>query len=99
MRAGWAYFVSFQKAAEDFSQFAQTKLTVPVLTIGGEKANGAALAKQAQLVATNAKSVILPNTGHWVMEENPKATMDALVAFLSPQPMTVDPADAPRTPQ
>jgi pimeloyl-ACP methyl ester carboxylesterase len=83
MRAGWAYFVSFQKAAEDFSQFAQTKLPMPVLTIGGEKANGAALAKQAQLVATNAKSVILPNTGHWVMEENPQATMDTLVAFLN----------------
>jgi pimeloyl-ACP methyl ester carboxylesterase len=86
MRAGWAYFVSFQRAAEDFSQFAQTKLTMPVLTIGGEKANGAALAKQAQLVATNTKSVILPNTGHWMMEENPQATMDALVAFLNPRP-------------
>jgi pimeloyl-ACP methyl ester carboxylesterase len=82
MRAGWAYFVSFQKAAEDFSQFARTKLTMPVLTIGGDKANGEALGKQARLVATNAKSVILPNTGHWVMEESPQATMDALVAFL-----------------
>jgi len=107
MRAGWAYFVSFQKAAEDFSQFAQTKLTMPVLTIGGDKANGAALVKQAQLVATNAKSVILPNTGHWVMEENPRATMDALAAFLNPRstpaatlmPIAhhVDPADAPKT--
>jgi pimeloyl-ACP methyl ester carboxylesterase len=37
MRAGWAYFVSFQQAAKDFAQFAQTKLTMPVLSIGGRE--------------------------------------------------------------
>ena len=84
MRAAWAYFVSFQQAARDFARLSQTKLTMPVLSIGGEKANGAALAQQVQLVATNARTVTLPNTGHWVMEENPQATMDALVAFLNP---------------
>ena len=57
MRAAWAYFVSFQQAARDFARLSQTKLTMPVLSIGGEKANGAALAQQVQLVATNARSV------------------------------------------
>src|SRR5467141_3578849 len=84
MRAAWAYFVSFQQAARDFAGLSQTKLTMPVLSIGGEKANGAALGQQVQLVATNARTVTLPNTGHWVMEESPQATMDALVAFLNP---------------
>src|SRR5262245_30749440 len=84
MRAAWAYFVSFQQAAEDFARFARTRLSMPVLSIGGEKANGAVLAQQVKLVATNAKSVTLPNTGHWVMEESPQATMDALVSFLNP---------------
>src|SRR5262245_541850 len=83
MRAAWAYFVSFQQAAEDFARFARTRLSMPVLSIGGEKANGAVLAQQVKLVATNAKSVTLPNTGHWVMEESPQATMDALVSFLN----------------
>jgi len=55
MRAGWAYFVSFQKAATDFAQLAQNKLTMPVLSIGGEKANGEILGQQTKLVATNAK--------------------------------------------
>jgi pimeloyl-ACP methyl ester carboxylesterase len=86
MRAAWAYFVSFQQAANDFAQFSRTKLTMPVLSIGGEKANGAALGRQVQLVATNAKSVTLPNTGHWVMEESPQATMDTLVRFLTGAP-------------
>ena len=69
MRAGWAYFVSFQQAAKDFAQLSQTKLTMPVLVIGGEKANGDVLAKQLNLVATNVTVVILKNTGHWVLEE------------------------------
>src|SRR5262249_38725884 len=37
MRSAWAYFVSFQQAAEDFAQLARTKLTMPVLSIGGDK--------------------------------------------------------------
>ena len=82
MRAAWAYFVSFQQAARDFSRFAQTKLTFPVLSLGGDKANGAALERQVRLIATNTKSVTLPNTGHWVMEEDPQATTDALLSFL-----------------
>src|SRR5262245_59377045 len=39
MRAAWGYFVSFQQAASDFTRLAQTTLTMPVLSIGGEKAN------------------------------------------------------------
>src|ERR1700738_462875 len=51
MRAGWAYFVSFQKAAKDFAQLSHTKLAMPVLAIGGEKSLGEALAQQTKLVA------------------------------------------------
>jgi pimeloyl-ACP methyl ester carboxylesterase len=82
MRAGWAYFVSFQQAAKDFAQLSQTKLAFPVLVIGGEKANGDVLGRQAKLVASNVTVVVLKDTGHWVLEERPKETMDALVKFL-----------------
>ena len=82
MHAGWAYFVSFQQAAKDFAQLSQTRLTMPVLTIGGEKSLGEALGQQTKLVATNATVVVLKNSGHWVMEERPKETTDALVKFL-----------------
>jgi pimeloyl-ACP methyl ester carboxylesterase len=82
MRAGWAYFVSFQKAAQDFALLAQTKLTMPVLALGGEKANGETLGEQARLVASDATVVVLKDTGHWVMEENPKETTHALLSFL-----------------
>lgn len=82
MRAGWAYFVSFPQAAKDFAVLSQTKLTMPVLSIGGEKANGLLLGQQMKLVATDVTVVVLKNTGHWLMEENTKETTDALVKFL-----------------
>jgi len=82
MRAGWAYFVSFQQAAKDFAQLSQTKLTMPVLAIGGDKANGTVLGNRMKLVATNATMIVLKDTGHWVLEEQPKETMDALMKFL-----------------
>src|SRR6266481_967140 len=82
MRAGWAYFVSFTQAAKDFEQLSQTKLPMPVLAMGGEKANGEVLGAQAHAVASDAKVVVLKNTGHWILEENPKETTDALMNFL-----------------
>jgi len=82
MHAGWAYFVSFQQAAKDFAQLSQTKLTMPVLTIGGEKSLGEALAQQTKLVATDITIVVLKDTGHWVLEERPKETTEALQKFL-----------------
>ncbi len=82
MRAGWAYFVSFPQAAKDFAVLSRTKLTMPVLSIGGEKANGLLLGQQMKLVATDVTVVVLKNTGHWLMEENTKETTDALVKFL-----------------
>jgi pimeloyl-ACP methyl ester carboxylesterase len=82
MHAGWAYFVSFQQAAKDFAQLSRTKLTMPVLTIGGEKSLGEALGQQTKLVATDVTVVVLKDTGHWVLEERPKETTEALQKFL-----------------
>jgi pimeloyl-ACP methyl ester carboxylesterase len=82
MHAGWAYFVLFLQAAKDFAQLSQTKLTMPVLAIGGEKSLGDALAQQTKLVATDVTVVVLKNTGHWVLEENPQETTEALLKFL-----------------
>jgi pimeloyl-ACP methyl ester carboxylesterase len=82
MRAGWAYFVSFQQAAKDFAQLSKTRLGMPVMAIGGDKASGEVLAQQMKLVASDVTAVILRDTGHWLMEERPKETMEALINFL-----------------
>jgi pimeloyl-ACP methyl ester carboxylesterase len=82
MRAGWAYFESFTKTAGDFADLSRTKLSMPVLAIGGQRANGAVLGQQVRIVATNATVVVLSDTGHWVLDERPKETTDALMKFL-----------------
>src|SRR5215469_8049341 len=82
MRAGWAYFASWPDTAKDFAQMAQKQLTMPVLSIAGEKASAAILTPQMKKVATNVKVIELKGAGHWLMEERPKETMDALIGFL-----------------
>jgi pimeloyl-ACP methyl ester carboxylesterase len=82
MKAGWTYFASFPQTAKDFAQLSQAKLTMPVLSIGGEKSLGEVLGQQMKLVATDVTVVVLKNTGHWILEENSKETTEALVKFL-----------------
>jgi pimeloyl-ACP methyl ester carboxylesterase len=82
MQAGWAYFASFDQAATDFAQLAKNRLAMPVLSIGGEKSLGAVLGQQMKLIALDVTVVVLPGTGHWLMEERPKETMAALLKFL-----------------
>jgi pimeloyl-ACP methyl ester carboxylesterase len=53
-----------------------------VLSIGGEQSLGNELAEQMTLVATDVTLVVLKDTGHWVLEERPKETTDALIKFL-----------------
>jgi pimeloyl-ACP methyl ester carboxylesterase len=82
MRAAWTYFASWPQLAKDFAQLSQTKLTMPVLSIGGDKSLGNQLGAQMKLVADNVTVIVLPNTGHWILEEKPKETTNALVNFL-----------------
>jgi pimeloyl-ACP methyl ester carboxylesterase len=82
MRAGWAYFAAWPETAKDFAEMAKTKLTMPVLSIAGEKASAAILSPQMKVVAANVNTIDLKDTGHGLMEERPEETMEALIAFL-----------------
>ena len=55
---------------------------MPVLVISGEKSVGDLLGRQLKRVATDVTVVVLKDTGHWVLEENPKGTTEALLKFL-----------------
>jgi pimeloyl-ACP methyl ester carboxylesterase len=82
MAAGFAYFASFPRTAAAFAELAKTRLTMPVLSIGGEKSLGVELGDQARLVAEDATVLVVKSAGHWLMEEQPKETMAALTSFL-----------------
>ena len=59
------------------------KLKMPVLAVGGEKSAGKSQADILSAVATNVSADIIPASGHWIMEENPKATVAMMAAFLA----------------
>jgi pimeloyl-ACP methyl ester carboxylesterase len=82
IRAGWAYFAAWPDTAKDFAEMAKTKLTMPVLSLAGEKASAAILGPQMKLVSTAITETNLKDTGHWLMEERPEETIGALTKFL-----------------
>jgi pimeloyl-ACP methyl ester carboxylesterase len=81
-------------AFEQFGAFAQDamdnkallgklgKLTMPVLAIGGEKSFSTAMADHMRFVAADVTGAVIANSGHWLMEEQPMATVAAIRDFL-----------------
>lgn len=55
---------------------------MPVFSIGGEKSLGDALGQQMKLVASDVTVVVLKDAAHWIIEERPKETIEALQKFL-----------------
>jgi len=83
MHAGFAQFAAFDQDAIDNKAFvAKGKLTMPVLAIGGENSFGSTMAVVMRAAATNVRELVIPDAGHWLMEEQPKATVAAVRAFL-----------------
>lgn len=82
MKASFAQFQSIRKDAEDNAEFVKTKLTMPVLAVGGEKSFGANEAAVMRNAATNVTEVVVPGAGHWLMEEATAETVKTVQSFL-----------------
>ena len=83
MRAGFAQFAAFDQDAIDNQAFlAAGKLTVPVLALGGEMSFGLTMAEVMKFAASDVQGAVVPGSGHWIMEENPAATVALVKAFL-----------------
>jgi pimeloyl-ACP methyl ester carboxylesterase len=77
-------FIAFPQDGIDNRAFlAKGKLAMPVLALGGDKSYGAGMKTELDFVATNVSGGVIPNSGHWVMEENPDATTKLIVDYLS----------------
>ena len=85
MHAGFAQFAAFDQDAIDNETFLkQGKLKMPVLAVGGEKSFGRTMAVVMRAVASDVTELVIPNSGHWLMEEQPVATVAAVRSFLTP---------------
>ena len=73
-----------QDAADNKALLAKGgKITMPVFAIGAEKFFGKGMAEEMRFAASNVTGGIVPNSGHWIMEENPQATIKLVTDFLA----------------
>jgi pimeloyl-ACP methyl ester carboxylesterase len=56
---------------------------MPVLAIGGERSFGSMMATVMRFAASDVTEGIVPDSGHWIMEENPTATSAMVRSFLA----------------
>jgi pimeloyl-ACP methyl ester carboxylesterase len=88
MHSGFAQFAAFDQDAMDDRGYIASggKLQMPVYAIGGEKSFGPMMATVMRAAATNVTEGVVPDSGHWIMEENPNATVRMVRAFLEKNP-------------
>jgi pimeloyl-ACP methyl ester carboxylesterase len=91
MHAGFSQFAAFdQDAIDNRASLARGRLTMPVLAIGGDHSFGTTMAFVMRFAADDVKQVVIADSGHWLMEEQPTATIAAIRTFLAsagcPQP-------------
>jgi pimeloyl-ACP methyl ester carboxylesterase len=85
MHSGFAQFAAFDQDAADNRAWLATgaRLAMPVLAVGGEKSFGAMMATVMRAAATDVREGVIPGSGHWIMEENPQATIAMVRNFLA----------------
>jgi pimeloyl-ACP methyl ester carboxylesterase len=84
MHSGFAQFAAFDQDAVDNRAFlARGRLKMPVLALGGQKSFGSTMAVVMRAGADDVTEGIVPDSGHWIMEENPDATSRLVRDFLA----------------
>jgi pimeloyl-ACP methyl ester carboxylesterase len=84
MHSGFAQFAAFDQDAIDNREFlSHGRLTMPILAVGGQKSFGSTMATVMRAGGTDVTEGIVPDSGHWIMEENPRATTRLVMDFLA----------------
>ena len=87
MRAGFEVYRAFDRDAEDNKAALKKngRLTMPVLALGGTASFYLPIAKAMLAeVAKNVTVIGIPDCGHWIAEENPRALFEEILKFCTP---------------
>jgi pimeloyl-ACP methyl ester carboxylesterase len=68
--------------AEQIKEYSKVKLPMPVLALGGENSFGTAALDSMRLLATDVRGGVVPDSGHWIAEEQPEFLIEQLVNFF-----------------
>jgi pimeloyl-ACP methyl ester carboxylesterase len=83
MSAGFAYYRAFMQDVAQVQELVKTKLPMPTLGVGGDKSFGAGVEYFLRAVADDVHGAVLPNTGHFVAEEQPEELSRLLLELFS----------------
>lgn len=85
MHAGFGQFAAFDQDAIDNRAYLAGggRLRMPLLAVGGDHSFGATMATVMRAAADDVQESVIAGSGHWLMEEQPAATVAAIRAFLS----------------
>jgi pimeloyl-ACP methyl ester carboxylesterase len=84
LRGSFGFYRAWDATTAQNQQRQATKLTMPVLAIGGATSSRNAPQVVMQTVATDVRGLVIPGAGHFVAEEAPKQMIAALTEFLAP---------------
>jgi pimeloyl-ACP methyl ester carboxylesterase len=84
LRGSFEYYRAFPTTIAQNEQRKATRLTMPVLAMGGVESIGDMVGQAMSLVADDVQTVVLPACAHWVAEQAPEAVVAELTAFLKP---------------
>jgi pimeloyl-ACP methyl ester carboxylesterase len=89
MRAGFEYYRAFPEDAIQNQNYSQTKLTMPVLALGaayipvlGGNITMPTIIYGMQQLAENVQGIKVPNSGHFIAEEQPQFVINQLSNFF-----------------
>ncbi|WSQ06619.1 alpha/beta hydrolase [Streptomyces sp. NBC_01231] len=83
LRASFAYYRALDKTIAQNEQRSKTRLTLPVLAVGGAMWSGASAAQTMRLAADDVMGVVLDDCGHYPAEEQPARLVEILEDFLA----------------
>ena len=84
MRAGFEYYRALFDDIKQNKEYSSTiKLPMPVLVLGGVCSFGTAALDSMRLLATDVRGGVVPDSGHWIPEEQPDFVVKQLTGFFS----------------
>jgi pimeloyl-ACP methyl ester carboxylesterase len=86
--AGYEYYRAFAANAAFNQAAAATKITMPVMAMGAQYVFGPAVAASFSQVATDVRQVVVPDSGHFIAEENPTFLTACANLFFGPAGVT-----------
>ncbi len=76
------WFAAFEQDAKDNLELMKNKLTMPVLTMGGEYQSAPFLGDHFRIVANDVKEIKIMGAGHWLVQEQTQPVLDGLLNFF-----------------